>query len=317
MIDLQIQNGGTVYIPTVLDGMQWQTERKGSPGKLTFKVVNDGKLNIQEGNAVKLKVNGSNCFYGYIFKKKRSDNRIISITAYDQLRYFKNKDTYSYVGKSANQLLQMICEDFHLNLGAVENTGYVIPQRCESNKTLFDIMQSALDSTMLNTNKVFVLYDDFGAISLKDIASMKIPLVINADTAQSFDYTSSIDDNTYDQIKLTYDNSETGMRDIYMAKDSSHINEWGVLQYYDTLKEGENGAEKASKLLSFYNQKTRKLKVPGVFGDIRIRAGTAPIIQLNLGDVTVNNYMVVSSCTHTFNNGLHTMDLQLEGGTFI
>lgn len=315
--DLLIQNGAAVYQPAVLDGMKWTTERKGTPGKLTFTCVNDGILNIQEGNAVKLIVDGENVFFGYIFKKDRSNNDQLTVTCYDQLRYFKNKDTYCYTAKTASQLLKMLCEDFNLRTGQIEDTEYIIPQRLESNKTLFDIMQNALDSTMLNTNKVYVLYDDFGAISLKNIASMKIPLIIDEETGQSFDYTSSIDDQTYDQVKLTYENDKTGKRDIYLAKDSSHINQWGVLQYYDTLKEGENGAQKAEILLEAYNRKTRTLKINGAFGDARIRAGTAPLISLHLGDITVNNFMVVASVTHEFKNGIHTMDLQLEGGEFI
>jgi hypothetical protein len=314
---LYVQNGGTVYRPAVKDGMKWTTERKGTPGKLTFTIVNDGTVNIQEGNAVKLIVDGQNCFYGYVFKKQRTSHREIDITAYDQLRYFKNKDTYSYVGKTAGQLLQMICDDFGLRTGEIIDTGYVIPQKVMSNKTLFDIVQDAMSDTMMNTNTVYVMYDDFGEICLKNIASLKVPLVINADTGQSFDYTSSIDDQTYDQIKLAYDNEATGMRDIYIAKDSSHINEWGVLQYFDELEEGENGAEKASKLLEYYNQKTRKLTISGVAGDIRVRAGTSPLIQLELGDITVNNFMVANSVTHTFENGIHTMELQLQGGEFI
>lgn len=317
MVELYVQNGGQIYQPAVMDGMKWSTERKGTPGKLTFSVVADEALNIQEGNAVKLIVDGVNCFFGFIFKKQRNDNRKMDVTAYDQLRYFKNKDTYSYIGKTAAQLLKMICGDFGLRYGEIEDTGYVIAQKLENNKTLFDIMQNALDDTMMNTNKLYLLYDKFGEITLTDIANLKIPLLIDEETGRSFDYSSSIDEQTYNQVKLTYDNEKTGKRDIYLIKDSAHINEWGVLQYFDELQEGENGPAKAAKLLEYYNKKTRKLKVKGVFGDIRVRAGTAPLIRLNLGDISVNNYMMVTSATHTFSNGIHTMDLQLEGGTFI
>ena len=317
MIELYIMNGGVIYQPAVLDGMKWSTERKGTPGKLTFTVVVDENLNIQEGNAVKLIVDGVNCFFGFIFKKQRQDKRKISVTAYDQLRYFKNKDTYQYKEKTASTLLKMICEDFTLTYGDIEDTEYVIPYRNDADKTLFDIMQNALDSTMLNTNKLYVLYDDFGEITLKNIASMKVPLIIDEETGQSFNYTSSIDEQTYNQVKLYYNNDKTGKRDNYLIRDNANIDAWGVLQYYNELKEGENGIEKATKLLEAYNKKTRKLKIQGAFGDVRIRAGTSPLIQLNLGDVTVNNFMVVNSATHTFSNGLHTMDLQLEGGTFI
>ena len=45
--------------------MTW--ERKGTPGKLEFTVIKDGVLNFQEGNPVKLTVNGTTMFYGFVF----------------------------------------------------------------------------------------------------------------------------------------------------------------------------------------------------------------------------------------------------------
>lgn len=315
--ELYIVNNNVAYFPAVVEGIQWSTERKGSPGKLTFTVFKDDTLDIQEGNAVSFSVDGKKCFYGYIFKKQRGKDGQISITVYDQLRYFKNKDSYSYIGWTASQLLRKICTDFGLRAGSIVDTGFVIPQRRESNKTLFDIIQGALDTTLMNTNHVYVLYDNYGEICLKNISDMKVPIIIDSETGENFDYTSSIDEQTYNQVKLTFDNEKTGKRDIYLTKDSRNINAWGVLQYYDTLQEGENGQEKASKLLEYYNKKTRKLKVSGAFGDIRVRAGASPLISLDLGDIVVANYMVVTSATHDFKNGIHTMDLQLEGGEFI
>ena len=77
----------------------WETTRSGAASSLTFTVVKDDTLNFHEGNPVSFRFNGSNVFYGYVFKKSRSDNRLIKVTAYDQLRYFKNKDTISYVNR--------------------------------------------------------------------------------------------------------------------------------------------------------------------------------------------------------------------------
>ena len=39
-----------------------------------------------------------------------------------------------------------------------------------------------------------------------------------------FNYTSSIDEETYNQVKLTYDNEKTGRREIYIAKHGANIN---------------------------------------------------------------------------------------------
>jgi len=57
-IDLLIQHGDTLQYPAVVEGIEWQLERKGSPGKLTFTVVKDAVLNFTEGDPVKLTVDG-------------------------------------------------------------------------------------------------------------------------------------------------------------------------------------------------------------------------------------------------------------------
>ena len=318
-VELYIHNiqKGTTYQPIVEEGIKWETERAGSPGKLTFNVLKDDIIDFQEGNPVKLIVDGKGLFFGFVFTKNRNKDGLIKVTAYDQLRYFKNKDTYIYTNKTAAAVLKMLVDDFKLKWGIVEDTGYAIPKKIEDNKTLFDIVQNALDDTLRMTKKMFVLYDDFGRITLRNIENMKLDLLIDEETAEDFDYTSSIDSNTYNQVKLVYENEKTGKRDVYMAKDSSNINKWGILQYFDTLKDKENGQAKADALLELYNKKTRNLTIKDALGDIRVRAGNSVIVNLNIGDIIVQNYMLVEKCVHTFNENEHTMDLTLRGGEFI
>ena len=316
-IELLIQSGSKLYAPIVEEGIQWTTERAGSPSILKFTVVKDQDISFQEGDAVRMKVDGQNVFYGFVFKKKRNKQHHIDVTAYDQLRYLKNKDTYVFENKTASQIIQMIANDFGLNLGSIEGTGYVIESRVEDNQSLFDIIQNALDLELQHKGELFCLYDDFGKLTLKNISSMQLDVLINKDTAEDFDYTSSIDDQTYDRIKLTYDNDETGEREVYIAKDSGNENQWGVLQYYEKLQKGENGKSKADALLKLYNKKTRNLKVNNCFGDVRCRAGTMVVVQLDLGDIVLSNYLLVEKAVHNFKNDQHLMNLVLRGGEFI
>ena len=315
--ELLIRNGSMAFIPIVEEGIEWSTERQGSPGKLTFKVHVDDSLNITEGNAVRLKWNDNNIFYGFIFSIKRDKENILTVTAYDQLRYLKNKETYVYENMTAGEVIQMICDDFNMQTGVIENTGYKIASRVEDGQTLFDIIGNALDITLMNAKNMYVMFDDFGKVSLKNVNSLALNVLIDEETGQNFDYTSSIDDNTYNKVKLVYDNKETGQRDVYIAQDSNNVNEWGVLQYYDTLQEGENGQAKANALLGLYNQKTRKLSIKDAFGDVRVRAGSMVVVMLDLGDVKVERYMLVESCKHTFKLDEHVMDLTLKGGDFV
>lgn len=317
MAKLTIQNGTTLYTPAVEEGITWETARKGIPGKLEFSVVTDNVVSFQEGNAVRLQVDETDVFYGYVFTKKRNKDGTIKVTAYDQLRYLKNKDTYNYENMTASELLKKIAGDFFLKTGVIENTAYVIKSRLEDNKTLFDIIQTALDLTLQNTKKMYVLYDDCRKLTLKDIESMKLELLINEYTAEDFDYSSSIDGETYNKIKLAYDNEKAGTRDIYIVEDSSKMESWGVLQYYETINEKTNGKAKADALLSLYNRKTRNLSISNAIGDIRVRGGSIIAVQLKLGDIDLNNNMLVESVKHTFNCNQHLMDLTLRGGDFI
>ncbi len=311
--------GAKLYLPAVEEEIVWTTERKGAPGQLNFKVLEDDILDFEEGSMVSMRENGDDVFFGFVFKQKKAKEPVITVTAYDQLRYLKNKDTIVYENQTADQLVQMIAANYSLSAGILENTGYVIESRVEENTSLFEMIQNALDLTLTNTGEMFVLYDDFGKLTLKNLSSMMVGrpgawLMIDEETGENYEYTSSIDDNTYNKIKLTYDNDSTGLREVYITQDSVNIGKWGILQYFDTLKKGENGQAKAEALLKLYNRKTRSLKLTKVLGDNRVRAGSMIVVNLDLDEWNIRNFMLVESCKHTYREGEHWMDITLRGG---
>ena len=117
-IELLIGNetGTKIYLPATKEDIVWTTERKGAPGKLTFSVLADDVLDFSEGSAVRLQEDGDKIFFGFVFKQQRDRGKIINVTAYDQLRYLKNKDTIVYENKRADQFLRMIAADYGLNI---------------------------------------------------------------------------------------------------------------------------------------------------------------------------------------------------------
>lgn len=320
-VQILINNNGNLQEPVVEEGIAWETERKGVPGKLTFNVLSDSILNFTEGNHVRMAVDGKNVFYGFVFTKKRDKDGIIQVTAYDQLRYLKNKHTMVYEGLTASELIKMLASQFQMRVGEIEDTEYVIPQRIEDEQTLFDIIYEALGLTLDNKQKMYVLYDDFGKLTLKNIESMKLDLLIDAETGENFNYTSSIDQNTYNRIKLFYENKDTGKREVFISPQdpeeftaSENIKKWGVLQYCEKIDENTiNPQAKADALLGLYNKKTRSLSIDNAFGDIRVRGGSHIAVQLSLGDINVNKYMLVERVKHVFTNKQHMMNLSLRG----
>lgn len=306
-------------LPPVVESVSIEWERQGQPGKLTADIVKTPGLSFQEGDPCRFSVDGTPIFYGFVFEKARkgSMDQVITITVYDQLYYLKNKDTYVYSNKTAAAVIRMIAEDFQLNVGALSDTGYTIASRVEDNKTLFDIIQTALDETLKATSQMYVLYDDVGKLTLKNIGDMKLGLLVDNETAGDFDYKTSIASQTYDKVKLSYENKDTGKREIFIAQDGSSINQWGVLQYYEKIDSTANAKAMADALLSLYNTKTRTLKLKDVLGDVRVRAGTMLVVMLGLGDMNLSSYLMVEQVKHTFSNEQHVMDLNMRGGTFV
>ena len=313
--ELIIYHGGNAYFPIVIDDITLTAELRGSPETLEFTVLKDNLLNFVEGDSVSFKVDGKKIFYGFVFTKKRDKDQRISVVAYSQIRYLKNKDTIVYTNKTASDLVRMIANDYQLNLGTIEDTGYAIPKKIEDGTTLIDIIQNAIDETVLMTGTIYVLYDDYGRLCLRSLQSLGTDVLIDSGTAENFDYSSSIDEETFNKIKLSYKNDETGKRDIYIVQDTDKINEWGVLQYYETIdKSVKNPIARANGLLKRYNYKTRRLEIKGAFGHLSVRGGSIISVALNLGDIIIQNRMVVQTVKHRFTEGNHSMDLVVKGG---
>lgn len=311
-IKLTIQHGTTLYEPPILSGVTLERERTSSPSKLTFTTIKVSGLSFFEGDRVCFYYDGKGIFCGYVFKKQRSKNQQIEVTCYDQIRYLKNKYTYVFEKKTATQITKALAKDFNISTGVMENTKYVIPSLVEENKSALDIILSAIEDTTTNTGNMFVLYDDFGKLCLRNCESMSTDVLVCEQSAEDFDYSSSIDDETYNSIVLYY-KGEDNKISIYTASSKSTINQWGLLRYFEEVDNPTIAQNKANSLLKLYNKKTRELKVNGAFGETSIRGGTLIPVKLNLGDIQANNFMLVEKVVHNFEHDKYTMDLTLEG----
>lgn len=310
-----ISRSGKQYEAPILEGFQWETERTGTPGKLTFTVVKTDGLAFHEGDRVRFIYGGKIVFVGFIFQKHRNRDHHIDVTAYDQIRYLKNKTSYVMQNVRADQVLSRICSDYNIAMRDLPNTGYVISKFEQSNKTMLDIILEALELTHMATRRMFYLYDDAGFLALGEIAKSHIGLTIHEDTAEDFDYTTSIDSDTYNRIVVVDGEGKSG-ENLVIAEDNApggNQEKWGVLSHYVDSSNISNPQEYARNLLKYHNRVSRELKVTGQLGDIRARAGTRIYLYLDIGDKHVTWDMVIEKAVHTFEYGHHKMDLTLIG----
>lgn len=205
------------FEPPIKDEVTIEWERTNTPGKLTFTVIKVAGANgsFHEGDKVYFAycpqggTRYSLMFVGYVFKKSRDKKHHIEVTCYDQLRYLKNKYSWVFSNKTASQILKSICDDYGLELGAIAGTEYYIPSIAKENAEAFDVIITALEETLANTGQMYVLSDDNGVITLQNVLNKKLNRLIDAETAQNFEYTSDIDSETYNSIVLYYKPTQT------------------------------------------------------------------------------------------------------------
>ncbi len=271
----------------------------------------DNKIKFYEGDNISIKTDENNLFFGYIFTKKIIDNDFIDIVAYNSIRYLVARDTYIYKNKTASQVINMICEDFGLKTGDIENTGYIIPYRIEENQNILDIIYTALNITKSFNNKKYILYDDFGKICLKSYDSMKLPILIDCNKEIiNFSHTTSIDKNVYNSVKVSVKNKKTKVISTYIEEDSKNKKRWGMLRKFERLPNDFNSVQAknyAKNIISQHNKLNQKIDIT-CFGDERVKAG-------HLIDVSINKDIkpyIIEQCIHNIKNNEHIMRLTLK-----
>jgi len=313
---LQDNQTGVIYDASeLLISTTWNGQITGQPGKLAFDIVRDGTLKFYEGSPCSLIVNGYRLFYGWVFSKNRKDSEKTSAVAYDAKRYMKNSDTRVFTESTAAERFTRLCEDFEIKHTIVHNPNFILPPKIYDNKTIADMVEDSINLTLIHTGKWYILRDNFGTLEFLDMEKLKTNLILgDMSLMTGYDYQTSIDDDTYNQIKLVQENKQTAKRDVYIVKDSSTIARWGLLQHFETVDENANPAQialRAEQLLKLKNRVTRKLKI-NALGDFRIMPGNSVWVETQMEDMRLSRYMLVHAVSHTIKNKLHTMQVTLE-----
>lgn len=301
-------------VASLTESVSWETNRTGSPGTLKFTVMKAGDLDFLEGDNVTLTVDGQRQFYGWVFTKSKNRWGEIEVTCYDRLRYLKANASYAFYNLTAEQILQQIAADLQLDVSTLEPTGYTIPSLIEENQSCLDIVSAALEQVLLNTGNLFVLFDDGGGLSIRSPQSMVSGVLIGEKSCLTdYTYQTDIDAQTYNSVKLSVPNEATGRSDVYVAQDSYNIGRWGLLQLYQQVDGDVNAAQlkaRAEATLNYYNRRMRTLKVSSL-GVPGLRAGQLVLMKVpDLGDIALDQYVLLDRVSHTWENGVHTMEFE-------
>lgn len=275
-------------------------------------VVKEGMLSFAEGAPICLLVDGAVVFRGYVFRKQRYQPEVISVRAYDQMRYLQNRDCCVMRDFTAGDMLRRAARANGLVLGDVADTGYRLRVRSYDNRRYLDMLAEVLQETLVGTGRHYYVLDDGGKLCLRSCRDMQVNMLLDIAAVGGYDYATSIDDGLASRVKVIYEDKRKGARREFIAENSEYLRRYGVLQLVSKSADAtEQTMEKARQLLREAGYRQERLMLRDVPGDLRLCGGAMVGVRLDLGDVIRDEWMLVEDVRFGWRRGEFLMDMEV------
>ena len=315
--EMEVKSTGIFrHYPTTLT---LKTERAGSPATLTGEIVVDTAGHVpQMGATVRLKVDGVMIFYGHVFQTNLDKYGVMSFTAYDMLRYLKNTFSAYYPrGYKVTDVITDIAIAFNLAVGKLvqpPTQGYAL---MIDNECAFDVISKLVDIGTILTGRILVFYCNGMDLTLSYADEMIADVLVGDDSlATEYTLTTSIDEDTYNQIFLYRESESAGGRHPATASDENTTRKWGVLRLTEAVDDVMSNEQLNDRALKMLEMKNRELKAMSItaLGIVGLRAGMMINIHFpSLHDtISKKQTVILDSVTHNFEDMVHTMTLEVH-----
>ena len=257
--------------------------------------------NIKTGDLICFYDGSTKLFHGKITKRERKgETGTISYTSYDYLLYLiRSKGTYKFKRKTPEQITRLICKDLKIKVKSIAKTKLKIKKILFTDKEFYNMILAAYTKASKKTGTNYQILMEGDALSVIPKGKM-LDVMLNQNegiTESSYEETT---DNMINKVAIY--NSKN--KKIGTVSNKNWISTYGTFQDSMSVEKG-NGKKEAKNNLTGL-EKTAALT--GI-GDIRCISGYG--IKIHDVDSGLDGNFWIENDSHTFENGIHMMTLEL------
>lgn len=262
------------------------------------------KLAIAAGDVMEL-YEGERIFLGQVITKETTgETGTITFSCVDFLNHLlKSTGTYNFKNTTAEKITKRLCDDFSIEQGKLIKTDVMIKKMIIDGENIYDIIMMAYTKAALQTGKKYICRMDGEKLSVTEKGDIVKKIVLeDGKNIANVTQEESID-NMVNIVKI-YD--DTGKQTGEIKKEE-WIKKYGIYQQIYKKEQGINANTAAGAIL----QGVRKnITLEGINGDISCIAGNG--IKVRDKVTRLNGLFWIDSDTHTWENGIHKMTLDLN-----
>ena len=244
-------------------------------------------------------------FFGQIFGvEKSSQTGTITFTAYDMMKHLlESTGQYNFKNLTAEAIASQVCADIQVPIRHLHPTGVNIASMICDKMKMYDIVMAAYTKAHKITGDKY-----FAMIYKRGLGVYKTEWAVKGFTLSenSNIYASSISERMEDIKNKVLIFDDKG-KQIGEVKDDGSVKKFGIFQEIYSKEEGIDPTTGAKNLLKV--KPTQAIKISAI-GDINCLS--CYFVEVKDTATGLSGKYWISSDSHTFENGVHKMELELK-----
>lgn len=265
--------------------------------------VNTEQTKIKLGDIVFVYDDSNQLFIGVVTSRDKSNAvGTASYVAKDFMHYLLRSDgTYKFKNTTPEKITKKVCSDLQIPVGALAKTKTNIKKMFFDEKCMYDIIVAAYRKAKAKTGKKYI-----PVMQGKNVSVVEKGLSSGVSLTQGVDIMnvtySDTTDNMVNLVKIYNDS----LKKLGQVKSKKSVEQYGIYQKTYTKEKGVNAKTEARAMMVGV---TQEASVDAI-GDVRATSGKS--ININDPATGLTGTFFITSDTHTFANGIHTMKLGLS-----